>query len=134
MRNLKKIPGLSFTMLLVGYGAFGWLLSIHHADWRIWATSGAIAFASASLFAIAWAIAAIVFVFATSKALVLSIGICLVWAMLMYIARLEIMAALGKPSVQNFFVLLLIATAALGMGWGADIALIPSFGKSLMLK
>jgi hypothetical protein len=32
MRTLRKLPILSQSLVLVGYIAYGWLLSIHRAD------------------------------------------------------------------------------------------------------
>ncbi|MFN6068872.1 MAG: hypothetical protein ACK45T_17235 [Pseudanabaena sp.] len=50
MRTLLKLPILSLALVFFGYIAYGWLLSIHRADWRIWIPTGAIAFGAEWLF------------------------------------------------------------------------------------
>ncbi|AFY74646.1 hypothetical protein Syn7502_02694 [Synechococcus sp. PCC 7502] len=131
MQIIRKIPGLSLALLISGYAVLGWLLSIHGAAWKIWLTSGAIAFGINWIFAVGWAIAAIYFVFARAEVLVLSVGICLVWALLMYIARLEVQAISGNRW-QAFFVLGIIAAIGMSIGWFADASLIPNIGRSLI--
>ncbi len=132
MRSTRKIPAVSVLLLLVGYTTFGWLLSIYHSDWRIWISSGAVAFATAWSLALAWAIAAVILVFAAKpQTLGLAVGICLVWALMMFVARTEVKAASGNPW-QSWLVLLLIAAIGMGVGWFVDISLIPSLGKSIM--
>ena len=81
--------------------------------------------------AVLWAMAAIYFVFARAEVFVLSIGICLVWALLMYMSRLRIKAISGRRW-QAFFVLGIIAAIGMTIGWFADSSLIPNLGNSLI--
>lgn len=132
MRTLLKLPILSLALVFFGYIAYGWLLSIHRADWRIWIPTGAIAFGAEWLFSIAWAIAAVIFVFIKKEQFLLSLGISVVWAMLMYVARTELRAFMNNRG-WNFFVLALIAGAGLGLGWFTDtLPIIRTFGESLI--
>ncbi|BBC23093.1 hypothetical protein [Pseudanabaena sp. ABRG5-3] len=132
MRTLRKLPILSLALVLVGYIAYGWLLSIHKADWRIWIPAGAIAFGAEWLFSVGWAIAAVIFVFIKKDQFALSLGISVVWAMLMYVARTELRAFMNNRG-WNFFVLALIAGAGLGLGWFTDtLPTIRTFGESLI--
>jgi hypothetical protein len=132
MRTLRKLPILSLALVLVGYIAYGWLLSIHKADWRIWIPAGAIAFGAEWLFSVGWAIAAVIFVFIKKEQFLLSLGISVVWAMLMYVARTELRAFMNNRG-WNFFVLALIAGAGLGLGWFTDtLPTIRTFGESLI--
>ncbi|WP_271251873.1 hypothetical protein [Pseudanabaena sp. Chao 1811] len=132
MRTLRKLPILSLALVLVGYIAYGWLLSIHKADWRIWIPAGAIAFGAEWLFSVGWAIAAVIFVFIKKEQFALSLGISVVWAMLMYVARTELRAFMNNRG-WNFFVLALIAGAGLGLGWFTDtLPTIRTFGESLI--
>ncbi len=132
MRSLRHLPILSLALVLVGYIAYGWLLSIHRADWRIWIPIGAIAFGVEWLFSVAWAIAAVIFVFAKKDQLLLSLGISVVWTLLMYVARTELRAFMNNRG-WNFFVLALIAGAGLGLGWFTDtLPTIRTFGESLI--
>lgn len=132
MRTLLKLPILSLALVLVGYIAYGWLLSIHRADWRIWIPAGAIAFGAEWLFSVGWAIAAVIFVFIKKEQFLLSLGISVVWAMLMYVARTELRAFMNNRG-WNFFVLALIAGAGLGLGWFTDtLPTIRTFGESLI--
>jgi hypothetical protein len=132
MNFINKIPTLSVLMLLASYAAFGWLLSAHQADWRIWISSGAIAFGAAWLLAIGWAVAAILLVFLKqSQALFLSIGITAVWAMLMYVARVELQA-FTNSKVAAFFTMTILAAIGLGLGWYADLSLIRNIGASII--
>jgi hypothetical protein len=132
MRTLRKLPILSLALVLVGYIAYGWLLSIHRADWRVWIPIGAIAFGVEWFFSMAWAIAAVIFIFAKKDQFVLSLGISIVWALLMYVARIELRAFMNNRG-WNFFVLALIAGAGLGLGWFTDtLPNIRDFGESLI--
>ncbi len=132
MRTLRKLPILSLALVLIGYIAYGWLLSIHKADWRIWIPAGAIAFGAEWLFSVGWAIAAVIFVFIKKDQFALSLGISVVWAMLMYVARTELRAFMNNRG-WNFFVLALIAGAGLGLGWFTDtLPTIRTFGESLI--
>lgn len=132
MRTLRKLPILSLALVLVGFIAYGWLLSIHKADWRIWIPVGAIAFGVEWIFSVAWAIAAVIFVFIKKEQFLLSLGISVVWAMLMYVARTELRAFMNNRG-WNFFVLALIAGAGLGLGWFTDtLPTIRTFGESLI--
>lgn len=132
MRRAKKIPAVSVLLLLAGYITFGWLLAIYQADWRIWISSGAFAFSTAWVLALFWAIAAVVLVFSTKpQALGLAVGICLAWALMMYVARIEVKAVSGNRW-QNWLVLLLISGIGMGIGWFVDISLIPNLGRSIM--
>lgn len=132
MRTLLKLPILSLALVFFGYIAYGWLLSIHRADWRIWIPTGAIAFGAEWLFSIAWAISAVIFVFIKKEQFLLSLGISVVWAMLMYVARTELRAFMNNRG-WNFFVLALIAGAGLGLGWFTDtLPTIRTFGESLI--
>ena len=81
--------------------------------------------------AVLWAMAAIYFVFARAEVLVLSIAICLVWALLMYMSRLQIQAISGNRW-QAFFVLGIIAAIGMSIGWFTDSSLIPNIGNSLI--
>ena len=133
MRTLRKLPILSIALVLIGYVAYGWLLSIHKADWRIWIPVGAIAFGVDWLFSVGWAIAAVVFVFMGKEQFLLSLGISVVWVMLIYVARNELRAFMNNNRGWNFFVLTVIAGAGLGLGWFTDtLPMIRSFGASLV--
>jgi hypothetical protein len=132
MRTLRKLPILSLALVLVGYIAYGWLLSIHQADWRIWVPLGAIAFGVDWLFSVAWAIAAVIFVFYQKSQFELSLGISIVWVMLMYVARNELRAFMNNRG-WNFLVLAIIAGVGLGLGWFTDtLPMIRSFSESLV--
>lgn len=132
MRNLMRLPVGSILLILVSYATFGWLLAVYGSDWRIWIISGAIAIGIEWILALAWAIAAVVLVFsAKPQAFALSIGICLIWALVMYIARLEI-RAIASNRIQAFFLLSIIAAIGMSVGWFADTSLIPNFGESIM--
>jgi hypothetical protein len=123
---------LSLTIVLIGYVAYGWLLSIHKADWRIWIPTGAIAFGVEWLFSVGWAIAAVIFVFAQKEQFLLSLGISIVWVMLMYVARIELRAFMNNRG-WNFFILAIIAGAGLGLGWFTDtLPTIRTFSESLI--
>ena len=133
MRTLRKLPILSIVLVLIGYVAYGWLLSIHKADWRIWIPVGAIAFGVDWIFSVGWAIAAVVFVFMGKEQFLLSLGISVVWVMLIYVARNELCAFMNNNRGWNFFVLTVIAGAGLGLGWFTDtLPIIRSFGASLV--
>ena len=132
MRTIRKLPILSLLLVLVGYIAYGWLLSIHKADWRIWIPVGAIAFGMEWLFSIIWAIAAVVFVFLRKEQFLLSLGISVIWAFLMYVARNELRAFMNNRG-WNFFVLTLIAGLGLSLGWFTDtLPMIRTFGSTLV--
>ncbi|OIP76852.1 MAG: hypothetical protein AUK48_05150 [Oscillatoriales cyanobacterium CG2_30_44_21] len=132
MRTVQKLPILSLLLVLVGYIAYGWLLSIHKADWRIWIPVGAIAFGMEWLFSIVWAIAAVVFVFLRKDQFLLSLGISVIWAFLMYVARNELRAFMNNRG-WNFFVLTLIAGTGLSLGWFTDtLPMIRTFGSTLI--
>ncbi|MDX2257256.1 MAG: hypothetical protein NW214_17225 [Pseudanabaenaceae cyanobacterium bins.39] len=132
MRKLARLPILSLALVIVGYIAYGWLLSIHRADWRIWIPTGMIAFGFEWIFSLTWSIAAVIFVFLRKDQFLLSIGITAIWASLMYVARLELRSFLDNRG-WNFFVLALIAGIGLGLGWFTDtLPEIRSFGTSLI--
>jgi hypothetical protein len=132
MHTLRKLPILSLALVLVGYIAYGWLLSIHNADWRVWIPIGAIAFGLDWLFSVVWAIAAIVFVFYQKGQFALSLGISVIWVMLMYVARNELRSFMNNRG-WNFFVLALIAGTGLGLGWFTNtLPTISTFGESLI--
>ena len=132
MRSLRSLPILSLALVLIGFIAYGWLLSIHKADWRLWIPIGAIAFGVDWFFSVAWAIAAVIFVFLKKDQFLLSIGISIIWAFLMYVARTELRAFMNNRG-WNFFVLALIAGAGLGVGWFTDtLPMIRGFGESLV--
>ena len=132
MRTLKKLPILSLAIVLIGFIAYGWLLSIHKADWRIWIPVGAISFGVDWFFSVGWAIAAVIFVFLKKDQFLLSLGISVIWAALMYVARNELRAFMNNRG-WNFFVLAIIAGAGLGLGWFTDtLPSIRSFGGSLI--
>ncbi len=132
MHILRKLPLLSLVLVLLGYISYGWLLSIHQADWRIWIPLGAIAFGVDWLFSVVWAIAAVVFVFYQKSQFGLSLGISIVWVMLMYVARNELRAFMNNRG-WNFFVLAIIAGAGLGLGWFTDtLPMVRGFSESLI--
>lgn len=132
MRTLRKLPILSLALVLVGYIAYGWLLSIHRADWRVWIPLGAIAFGVDWFFSVGWAIAAVIVIFAQKEQFLLSLGISVIWAMLMYVARTELRAFMNNRG-WNFFVLAIIAGAGLGLGWFTDtLPIIRTLGESLI--
>jgi hypothetical protein len=123
---------MSVLTLLIGYGTYGWLLSIYDADWRVWTISGAIAFGVAWFLALVWAVAAILLIFAKkAQALALAIGISLIWALLMYVARIEVQA-LSENKIQSFLTLSLIAGLGMGLGWFTDNSFFPSIGNAIM--
>jgi hypothetical protein len=132
MKTIAKIPGLSVLLLFTSYAVFGWLLAIHGQDWRLWIASGAISLGIAWFTAIAWAVVAVVIVFSQKTQIMLSLGIFLIWAFLMYIARLEMQAFFARDRVASFVTLGAIAALGMGFGWFADANLIRSVGKSLM--
>ncbi|MCA6504724.1 MAG: hypothetical protein IM585_10250 [Pseudanabaena sp. M135S2SP2A07QC] len=118
--------------LLRCYIAYGWLLSVHKADWRIWIPAGAIAFGVDWLFSLGWAISAVIFVFYQKSQFLLSLGISVVWVLLIYVARNELRAFMNNRG-WNFFVLALIAGTGLGLGWFTDtLPTIRTFGESLI--
>jgi hypothetical protein len=118
--------------LLRCYIAYGWLLSVHKADWRIWIPAGAIAFGVDWLFSLGWASAAVIFVFYQKSQFLLSLGISVVWVLLIYVARNELRAFMNNRG-WNFFVLALIAGTGLGLGWFTDtLPTIRTFGESLI--
>jgi hypothetical protein len=132
MRTIRKLPILSLALVLVGYIAYGWLLSVHKADWRIWIPAGAIAFGVDWLFSLGWAISAVIFVFYQKSQFLLSLGISVVWVLLIYVARNELRAFMNNRG-WNFFVLALIAGTGLGLGWFTDtLPTIRTFGESLI--
>lgn len=132
MRTIRKLPILSLALVLVGYIAYGWLLSVHKADWRIWIPAGAIAFGVDWLFSLGWAISAVIFVFYQKSQFLLSLGISVVWVLLTYVARNELRAFMNNRG-WNFFVLALIAGTGLGLGWFTDtLPTIRTFGESLI--
>jgi len=84
------------------------------------------------LFSIIWAIAAVVFVFLRKEQFLLSLGISVIWAFLMYIARNELRAFMNNRG-WNFFVLTLIAGLGLSLGWFTDtLPMIRTFGSTLV--
>jgi hypothetical protein len=133
MRILKKLPALSFLLLISGYTVFGWLLAIHRADWRIWLISGAIAFGIEWIVAVIWAIAAVVLVFSKSAAIALTIGICVIWALLMFVARNEV-KSLCTTRWQSFVVLAIVAVIGMCLGWFTDASLLPRLGQSIFIN
>jgi len=133
MRKSVKIPIFSLLLLLLGYAAFGWLLAIYKNSMLVWwILTGSIAFGSAWFLALAWAIAAVFFVFSTkTQILPLVIGVCLIWALLMFIARTEV-EAISDNKIQRFFALALVAALGMGLGWLADSTVLGSLGNSIM--
>jgi hypothetical protein len=126
-----KLPIIAILTLLASYGAFGWLLAIHNPPYLIyWIGAGALSFALNYFLALAWAVAAAVIVFfARSESIILSLGICLVWAALMYIARLE-MLALTPSRFGRFGLMFSIAAIAMGGGWLVNSNLLGSILRS----
>lgn len=136
MQILRRLPGLSVLLLLAGYGSFGWLLSIHLTKtpmtFWIWVATGAIAVAINWLTALAWAVTAIIVVFAQQvSVLFLSIGICVVWALLLLVARNELQAYVNHR-VIGFFLLMALSGGGMALGWYADSALIRGIGAGLI--
>ena len=133
MYMLRRFPILSLAVVLIGYIAYGWLLSIHRADWRIWIPVGAIAFGVDWIFSVVWVIAAIAFVFYNKAQFGLSLGISIIWVMLMYVARNELRSYLLHNRTLSFFILAAIAVTGLGLGWFTDtLPTIRTFGDSLL--
>lgn len=133
MRKLTKFPMLSIALVLIGYIAYGWLLSIHRADWRIWIPIGAIAFGAEWIFSVVWAIAAVLFLFLRNEQFLLSLGLSVIWASLMYVARLELRTYFLNNRNWSFIILALIAGAGLGLGWFTDtLPMIRTFSESLI--
>jgi hypothetical protein len=131
-RTKPKFPVTSVLTLIIGYGTFGWLLSIYGADWRAWIVSGAIAFGVEWFLALAWALAAIVLIFsAKAHALPLAVGISLIWALLMYVARIEV-RAFSDNKIQSFLTLAIIAGLGMGLGWFTDNSVFPSIGRAIL--
>ena len=134
MYMLRRFPILSLVLVLLGYVAYGWLLSIHRANWLVWIPTGAIAFGVDWIFSVGWVIAAIVFVFYNKAQFGLSLGISIVWVMLMYVARNELRSFLAHNRALSFFILAAIAGVGLGLGWFTDtFPVIRSFGATLTL-
>ena len=124
---------LSLALVLIGYIAYGWLLSIHRADWRIWIPIGAIAFGAEWIFSVVWAIAAVIFLFLRNEQFLLSLGLSVIWASLMYVARLELRTYFLNNRNWSFIILALIASAGLGLGWFTDtLPMIRTFSESLI--
>jgi hypothetical protein len=124
---------LSLALVLIGYIAYGWLLSIHRADWRIWIPIGAIAFGAEWIFSVVWAIAAVIFLFLRNEQFLLSLGLSVIWASLMYVARLELRTYFLNNRNWSFIILALIAGAGLGLGWFTDtLPMIRTFSESLI--
>jgi len=135
MYMLRRFPILSLTVVLLGYIAYGWLLSIHRANWMVWIPTGAIAFGVDWIFSVGWAIAAIVFVFFNKAQFGLSLGVSVTWVMLMYVARNELRSWLVHNRTLSFFVLAAIAGGGLGLGWFTDtLPMIRGFGEGLLNK
>ncbi len=133
MSKLTKFPVLSLALVFIGYIAYGWLLSIHRADWRIWIPIGAIAFGAEWIFSVAWAIAAILFIFISKEQFLLSLGVTVIWAFLMYVARLELRKFFFNNRSWSFVILALIAGIGLGLGWFTDtLPMIRTFSESLI--
>jgi hypothetical protein len=131
MKAISKIPGLSVLLLLSSYALFGWWLSIHGQDWRIWIPSGAISLAISWFTAIAWAVAAVAIVFIPKSQIMLSLGVFMIWAFLMYIARLELQA-FTEARFTSVATLGAVSAIGMGLGWFADASLIRSVGASLI--
>lgn len=119
-----RLPIIAILTILASYTAFGWLLALHRAPQIFyWFGGGAACFALNYFLALAWGVAALVVVFAPkSNLLILSLGITIVWASLLYIARLEIVALVGSK-VGRFLLMLALAGIALMVGWWLNIAL-----------
>jgi hypothetical protein len=143
MHILRKFPALSVLLLVVGYAVFGWLLSIHKDEqlWLsipkntqiwFWIGTGAISVAVSWWASLAWAITVVILVFSKqSQFLGISIGIAVVWALVMYVARTEVKAFVYNR-VAAFIVLILLATGGMTLGVYADLSLIRSFGESVL--
>lgn len=126
-----KIPTFSLMLLIGGYIFLGWLLSIHGADWLVWLTTGAIACGIDWLLAVGWALAAIYFIFAQAEVFMLSVGACLIWSLLMYVARMEVQAISSKKW-QSFLILTTISALSMAIGWFADLNLFPNLGNAII--
>lgn len=131
MQTIRKIPAFSLVLLVSGYTFLGWLLAIHGASWQVWLTTGAIACGIDWILAVGWALAAIYYVFARAEAFILSVGGSLIWALLMYAARIEVQAVSGAKW-QSFLILGAIAAGSMAIGWFADANLIPSLGNAII--
>ncbi len=108
MKAIRKLPGVSFLLMVGSYITIGWLLSLYKADWRVWLISGAVAQGTNPILAIAWVIGAIFVVFRTRPdTLPMAIGICTVWSLLMYIAHSQFQVYIPNRSTK-FIVLALL--------------------------
>ncbi|MFN3927500.1 MAG: hypothetical protein ACK4QL_09300 [Pseudanabaenaceae cyanobacterium] len=131
MKKLAKVPGLSLVLIVVSYALFGWLLSIHKQPWEVWIPTGAVCVGVSWFTALAWAVAAIAIVFAKQKILLLSLGLCLIWAILMYIARIETQAFWENRTLAGIN-LAFLSALGLFLGWYLDANLLKSLGENLL--
>jgi hypothetical protein len=125
-----RFPFVAVLTLLASYGAFGWLLTINNASHLLyWIGSGALLFALNYFLALAWGVAAVLIVFLPkSNLLILSLGISIIWAALLYIARLEMLALASNRNLR-FVLMFSIAAIAMGGGWLVSL-LLPGFDVS----
>ncbi len=121
---MVRFPFVAVLTLLASYGAFGWLLAINNApNLPYWIGSGALLFAINYFLALAWGVAAVLIVFLPkSNLLILSLGISIIWAALLYIARLEMLALTSNRNFR-FVLMFVIAAIAMSGGWLASILL-----------
>ncbi|MDX1978433.1 MAG: hypothetical protein SFT94_12245 [Pseudanabaenaceae cyanobacterium bins.68] len=119
-----KFPLIAVLTILASYTGFGWLLALHSPPQLFyWFGSGALCFGLNYFLSLAWGIAALVIVFVPkANLIILSVGITVVWASLLYIARLEILA-LTSSKVGRFILMVGLAAIALMAGWLLNTAL-----------
>ncbi len=139
MNLLAHIPGTSILYIVVGYAAFGWLLAVNNADPRIWFTTGVLALPISWVLAVVWAAAAFAIYFSKPQMFGLSLSICAVWALLMYVAVLQVQGAADVKarrtySVRRFFIVAFLTGVGLGLGWVADSTVLAEFGKMLLRR
>jgi len=120
-----RLPLVSIFTIIISYAAFGWLLAIHKApNLGYWIASGSFMFAVNYFLALAWGVAAVIVVFVPkSDLIIISLGVTAVWAALLYIARIEMLALTSNRTVR-FIVMIMVVAIALAIGALVDATLV----------
>jgi hypothetical protein len=116
-----RFPLIAILTIVASYGAFGWLLAVNKAPNLIyWIASGSLMFAVNYFLALAWGVAAVIVVFVPkSDLIILSLGVTVVWATLLYIARIEMLGLINNRNIR-FILMFFIVAIALGIGTLVD--------------
>lgn len=138
MGFIRKLPLLSFTLLLVSYFNFGWVLSEAGAEWWVWLISTLAILLMAEALAAPWSIirtvsvqwlksdfrafftvmmAAFLFVLFLSTLHISAHGLILFVAA--SIARLDLQKGGNFQAWQDFVILAVVAICGLILGWGS---------------